>query len=165
VRALTQCDVGADEDEIAALPLEAGQAVVLSTCSSARGELVRGEGVLSLARAFFEAKASVVVASLWPQRDDEARNLFVRFYRHLAGGMSYSAALAAAQRDLLRGNPLLPTSAWAGFVVLGDGDLVPVPGGRSWGFIHRRQLAIAGSAAALLAVLGAALLARRRWFA
>src|SRR5262249_40233625 len=73
--------------EIAGLPLQ-GRVVVLSTCRSASGSVVRGEGVLSLSRAFFQGGAPAVVASLWPLRDDEAAKLFDSFYRHLAEGLS-----------------------------------------------------------------------------
>ncbi|HEY8021404.1 MAG TPA: CHAT domain-containing protein [Thermoanaerobaculia bacterium] len=145
--------------DIARLPLDR-RIVVLSACSTARGKLVRGEGVLSLARAFFEAKASAVIASLWPQRDDDAAKLFDRFYRHISEGESLAAAFAEAQRD--RMNEGAPTAAWAGFVVLGDGDLVPLPGGRSWLAINRRPLALAAGLAALLALAGAALHRRSR---
>ncbi len=135
--------------DIVKLPFD-GRVVVLSTCSSARGKLLRGEGVLSLARAFFQAKASAVVASLWPQGDQDTAKLFDRFYRHLAEGKSLSVALADAQRDRIAAGA--PTAAWAGFVVLGDGDLVPVPGGRSWVDLHREGLALAAMLAILLAL-------------
>jgi len=39
-----------------------------------------------------------------------------------------AAALHAAQLD--RMNDGAPAEAWAGVVVLGDGDRIPVPGGR-----------------------------------
>jgi hypothetical protein len=39
-----------------------------------------------------------------------------------------AAALQAAQRDLIAEGA--PAAAWAGIVVLGDGDMVPLPGGR-----------------------------------
>jgi len=102
--------------------------VVLSACSSNTGALLRGEGVMSLARAFFQAGAHTVVASLWRLRDDEAADFFDRFYRHLGQGASVSGALQAAQRDLIAAGA--PAAAWAGIVVLGDGDMVPLPGGR-----------------------------------
>ena len=101
---------------------------MLSACSSNTGAMLRGEGVMSLARAFFQAGAHTVVASLWRLRDDEAADLFDRFYRHLGRGRSVAAALQAAQRDMIRDGA--PAAAWAGLVVLGDGDLVPLPGGR-----------------------------------
>ncbi len=145
--------------EIARLHLD-GKAVVLSACSTADGKLIRGEGVLSLARAFFEAKASAVVASLWPQWDDDSAALFERFYYHLAEGKSLAAALAEAQRDRMDAGA--PASSWAGFEVFGDGDRVPLPGGRGWLFLHRRPLALAGAAAAAALALLAAAWARRR---
>ena len=83
---------------------------------------------MSLARAFFQAGAHTVVASLWRLRDDEAADFFDRFYRHLGKGVSVAAALRSAQSDLIAEGA--PAAAWAGLVVLGDGDMVPLPGGR-----------------------------------
>ena len=113
--------------EIVDLDLD-GRVVVLSACSSNTGALLRGEGVMSLARAFFQAGAHTVVASLWRLRDDEAAGFFDRYYRHLGRGVSVAAALQAAQSELIAEGA--PTTAWAGLVVLGDGDMVPLPGGR-----------------------------------
>src|SRR5262249_55021015 len=112
--------------EIADLPL-GGRIVVLSACRSAGGSLLRGEGVLSLAPAFFQARAPAVVGSLWPLRDDEGERLFGAFYRHLAGGVSLGTALQAAQREAIAAGQ--PPAAWSGLVVIGDGDIVPFPGG------------------------------------
>jgi CHAT domain-containing protein/tetratricopeptide (TPR) repeat protein len=105
-----------------------GRVVVLSSCRSASGTVVHGEGVMGLARAFFQAGAHTVVASLWPLRDDDGAALFDRFYVHLARGLTVAASLRAAQRDRIAAGA--PAFAWAGLVVLGDGDLVPLPGGR-----------------------------------
>jgi CHAT domain-containing protein len=113
--------------EIVDLDLE-GRVVVLSACSSNTGALLRGEGVMSLARAFFQAGAHTVVASLWRLRDDEAADFFDRYYRRLGRGVSVAAALQAAQSELIAEGA--PAAAWAGLVVLGDGDMVPLPGGR-----------------------------------
>ncbi|WIG95934.1 CHAT domain-containing protein [Myxococcus sp. SDU36] len=140
--------------EITQLRLD-GALVVLSACRSASGAVLPGEGVLSLARAFFEAGSSAVVASLWPLRDDEAADLVEHFYRHLATGLSVSAALRAAQLEAI--DEGLPPAAWAGLVVLGDAALVAA--------MPREEGApMAGLAAAL--VIAAALLvllALRRW--
>lgn len=113
--------------EIVPLPLD-GRIVVLSSCRSATGQMLRGEGVMGMARAFFQAGAHTVVASLWPLRDDDGEALFDRFYAHLAQGKSVAAALRAAQRDRIAAGA--PAYAWAGLMVLGDGGLVPLPGGR-----------------------------------
>jgi CHAT domain-containing protein/tetratricopeptide (TPR) repeat protein len=124
--------------EIAGLDLR-GRTVVLSSCSSAAGEILRGEGVMGLARAFFQAGAHTVVASLWPLRDDHGAALFDRFYRHLAGGRSVAAALQAAQQDRFEAGA--PPEAWAGVVVLGNGGRVPFPGGRRASWIWPAALA------------------------
>jgi CHAT domain-containing protein/tetratricopeptide (TPR) repeat protein len=140
--------------EIVDLDLD-GRVVVLSACSSNTGALLRGEGVMSLARAFFQAGAHTVVASLWRLRDDEAADLFDRFYRHLGKGLSVAAALQAAQREMSTAGA--PAAAWAGLVVLGDGGLVPLPGGR-------RGIAVPGWAwaAGVGVLLALALVAFRR---
>lgn len=143
--------------EIVDLKLK-GRIVVLSSCDTAAGTLLRGEGVLSLARAFFQAGAYTVVGTLWPLRDDDGQALFERFYRHLSEGASVAAALRAAQSDRIAAGA--PATAWAGLVVLGDGDLVLLPGGRSWLDRYRWRLAGAGLAALAGLVLLAA--ARRR---
>jgi CHAT domain-containing protein len=114
----------ADEDgllqprEIAALDV-GGRAVVLSACRSAAGEVLRGEGLMDLTRTFLMAGARVVVGSLWQVRDDDAAALVDVMYRHLAAGQPIDTALARAQQD--RAAAGAPPSAWAGFVVVGDG--------------------------------------------
>jgi CHAT domain-containing protein len=112
--------------EIVGLDLS-GLIVVLSACRSSSGEVVAGEGPLSLARAFLQAGARAVVGNLWEVRDDEAEGTMTAFYRGLGQGQSVAAALAAARRERILSGA--PTAAWAGTVVLGDGDAtVIVPG-------------------------------------
>ena len=122
-------------DEIVELNLE-GHLVVLSTCHSASGRARLGEGVEGLARAFFVAGARTVVANLWPWPDEDASELFSLFYDDLARGKSVAqAAQEARNRRRQDGAPIM---AWAGIVVLGDGDwrpLTPIHGplaGRGW---------------------------------
>ncbi|MEM8961872.1 MAG: CHAT domain-containing protein [Acidobacteriota bacterium] len=113
--------------EIARLELE-GKIVVLSTCDSARGAWRRGEGVMSLARAFFQAGAHAVVATLGPLPDEKGERFFEDFYRYLSRGDSLRRALATTQRDwLARGEP---STVWGRIVVVGNGDLALRPGGR-----------------------------------
>jgi len=145
--------------EIVPLSLD-GRIVVLSSCRSASGTVLRGEGVMGLARAFFQAGAHTVVASLWPLRDDDGAALFERFYHHLAQGQSVAAALRAAQLDRIADGA--PGYAWAGLVVLGEGDLVPMPGGRPDPPVSPWVWITAGGAALLLLAAGAALAWKRR---
>jgi CHAT domain-containing protein/tetratricopeptide (TPR) repeat protein len=145
--------------EIVPLDLD-GRIVVLSSCRSASGTVLRGEGVLGLARAFFQAGAHTVVASLWPLRDDDGAALFDRFYDHLGKGESVAAALRAAQRE--RADEGAPAYAWAGLVVLGNGDIVPLPGGSKRPPFLTGPAIWLGAAAALLLGGGAAVWRRRR---
>lgn len=141
--------------EIAGLDL-AGRTVVLASCRSASGSVLRGEGVMSLGRAFFQAGAHGVVASLWPLRDDESAALFGRFYRRLAEGVTVGEALRDARREAIAAGE--PAAAWAGLVVLGDGSLVPVPGGRrsgvpaTWWWVAVLLIVIVGAVAGWVAI-------------
>ncbi len=95
--------------------------VVLSGCESALGRATQGEGVLGLASAFFAAGAHSLVASIWEVDDRATAELMERFYTGLAEGKPVAAALRAAQLDI-RGKRPHPFY-WAGFVVIGDGDV------------------------------------------
>lgn len=109
--------------EIAALELP-GRLVVLAACSSATGEVLRGEGVMGLARAFFAAGATTVVGTHWEVEDRASERFFNAFYEHLAAGRGASEALRRAQEQRWRAGD--PTGAWAGYVVLGDGEARPL---------------------------------------
>jgi CHAT domain-containing protein len=113
--------------EIAGLDLD-GRIVVLSACRTASGAILSGEGVLSLARAFFEAGAQSVVGTRWPIRDADAAVLFDAFYRALGGGATLSQALTQAKLDAIKAGR--PAAAWASLVVLGNGAFRPFPEGR-----------------------------------
>ncbi len=111
--------------DIARLDLKA-QLAVLSSCGSADGGLVAGEGVLGLAAGFLGAGVPAVVATLWPVDDAATSRLIGVFYDELAAGRPPAAALTAA-RAALRGDPATEHPFyWAGFVLLGEGDR-PVP--------------------------------------
>jgi CHAT domain-containing protein len=110
-------------EEIAGLGLD-GRLVVLSACASADGSLFPGEGLMSLARAFFAGGATAVVASRWALEDDDAAFLMERWYETLRTGATASAALRQARREArVAGHP---AEAWAGLVLLGDGQVRPL---------------------------------------
>ncbi len=114
--------------EIADLRLS-GQLVMLSACQSVGGTVVAGEGALGLAHGFFRAGARAVVATLWPIRDEDAAEAFRLVGLQLGQGSTVAHAVAAARRELIAHDA--PASVWAGLVVMGDGELVPLVGGRS----------------------------------
>lgn len=108
-------------DQIAAMRLPMRLAV-LSSCTSAGGQVLSGEGVLGLSHAFLSAGVQSVLATLWPVDDRATARFMDRFYIALAEGKNAGSALAAAQRDLREeprtGHPYY----WAGFVLTGSGD-------------------------------------------
>ena len=148
-------------DEIAALDLR-GRLVVLSACESAGGSLVSGEGPLSLARAFFAGGASAVVATRWPLEDDDAAFVMERWYRALRTGQSAAAALRDARREAREAGR--PPEAWAGVVLLGDGQVSPLVAQRSSGrgVVLEGRLAAVIIAMMMTAAVGVAVWLRHR---
>jgi CHAT domain-containing protein len=127
--------------------------VVLSACQTAAGAVLSGEGMLSLARAFFAAGAGTVIGSRWPIRDEEAAAMFDRFYAHVAAGASLADALKRAKTDAIQAHR--PARAWASLVLVGDGRFAPFPGGRPAPPRARRLSTplIAGASLVLVAII------------
>ena len=91
--------------------------VVLSACETGLGKEIKGEGLMSLMRAFMYAGTPSVVVSLWNVNDESAADLMIRFYRNLKTGMSKSEALRQAQLETIRDNGF--PFFWAPFVLVG----------------------------------------------
>ena len=113
-------------DRIASLPLTARLAV-LSACSTGSGRVLSGEGVLGLSGAFLEAGVTAVVASLWAVDDRVTLRIMEGFYEGLADCLPVSEALAAAQARIRSRVETSHPFFWAGFVVVGDGEItIPI---------------------------------------
>jgi len=96
--------------------------VVLSGCSSGRGDVLPASGLMGLTRAWLAGGARAVVASHWPTPDDNGP-LFVAFYRqlHETPGAGPAKALQGAQCELLRaGGWRSNPQYWATYFVVGD---------------------------------------------
>ncbi len=95
---------------------------VLSACNTGFGKLQRGEGVMSLGRAFAYAGCPSVIMSLWPAQDEATADIMELFYEGIAQGLSKDQALAQAKINYLnQANDLFAHPFyWAGFVVQGD---------------------------------------------
>jgi tetratricopeptide (TPR) repeat protein len=108
-------------NEVFRLRLNA-EAVVLSACSSGRGEVVRGEGLVGFTRAFLYAGARAVVVSLWNVNDRSTADFMDSFYAALREGAHPAAALREAKRSFLASPQagLRHPSRWAAFVLVGD---------------------------------------------
>jgi len=130
--------------------------VVLGACRTSDGTLRRGEGTLSLSRAFFEAGARTVIANLGGVRDEESAALFDRFYRHIAEGLPAGTALTLAKRERVRAGA--PVASWASYQLLGDSGTVPGKARARWSWRSGVVLSLVGLA--LLSLLGRKLWAR-----
>jgi CHAT domain-containing protein/tetratricopeptide (TPR) repeat protein len=76
----------------------------LSACETGRGTLLRGEGLLGLARAFRLAGARNLVVSLWKVDDAATCDFMGEFYARLSRGASPAAALRGAKLAFLAGS-------------------------------------------------------------
>jgi len=87
------------------LDLSGLELAVLSACETGVGDVAGGEGTFSLQRAFHDAGAHNVVASLWKTPDRSTAALMGRFYHYLwVKNLSAMESLRQAQLDIYR-NP------------------------------------------------------------
>jgi len=106
-------------NEIADLDLDC-DLVVLSACQTGRGQLLSGEGIVGLSRAFLSAGARSVVVSLWSVSDISTGHLMKSFYQQLAGNLSNAAALRLAKLEMLHGTTeTRHPYYWAPFIAIG----------------------------------------------
>lgn len=95
--------------------------VVLSACQTGRGQLLSGEGILGLSRAFLYAGARSVVVSLWNVSDISTAQLMKNFYQHLIDNTGNAAALRQAKLKMARGGTeTRHPYYWAPFIVIGE---------------------------------------------
>ena len=104
---------------------------VLSACKTGYGQWVRGEGVMSLSRAFAYAGCPSLVMSLWNAEDQSTAAIMVDFYKELKKGQSIDGALRQAKlntldnysHDYYGSHPFF----WAAFVPVGEMGTVDIP--------------------------------------
>lgn len=96
--------------------------VVLSACETGTGELQRGEGIISLARAFAYAGAKSILTTLWVVDDTSTKELTKVFYIQLRKGDPKDLALQKAKLQILKGkdNRRKHPFFWAAMIGVGD---------------------------------------------
>jgi CHAT domain-containing protein len=96
--------------------------VVLSGCRTGLGKEIKGEGIVGMTRGFMYAGAARVMVSLWDVSDEASAELMTQFYRKMLGPerLRPSAALRAAQVQVLKGRRWRAPYYWAGFVLQGE---------------------------------------------
>ncbi len=104
------------------LDLQQTDLVTLSACNTGTGNLVNGEGFMSLSRGFFSAGCTSVLISLWSVPDNATAEIMTSFYGYLHEGQSKSEALRNAKLQYLKEHEdeeLYPLH-WSAFVLMGN---------------------------------------------
>jgi CHAT domain-containing protein len=94
--------------------------VTLSACETARGRVARGDEVLGFTRAFFNAGASTLIASLWNISDQSTPELMSEFYTALKEGNDARRAMRRAQLKLIGDEKFSHPRHWAAFNLIGN---------------------------------------------
>ncbi len=110
--------------EIYNLRLDSAQLLILSACETGSGQLVRGEGLMSLSRAFTYAGCSDIITSLWKAEDKTTSYITRKIHFYLGKGMSRDKALRQAKLDFLDDKTidqrLKTPNYWAHLVYIGN---------------------------------------------
>lgn len=109
-------------DEVYSLNLKNVDLVTVSACDTARGKMVRGEGIQAFSQAFLAAGSSATVTSLWKVADKPTADFMKQFYYFLGRGATKAEALRLAKLQFFRSKTELSNARyWAAFILNGDG--------------------------------------------
>ncbi len=104
--------------------LDSTQLIILSACETGDGRLVKGEGLMSLSRAFAYAGCPNIITSLWKAEDKTTAFLTQRLHHYLEKGLTKDKALQKAKLDLLKDpgtDPRFKTpNYWAHLLFIGN---------------------------------------------
>ncbi|MCK5004425.1 MAG: CHAT domain-containing protein [Candidatus Aminicenantes bacterium] len=94
--------------------------LVLSSCESGAGKLVKGEGVLALNRGFFFSGAQNIIFSLWTVEDRSTSMLMVELYRNILEGKTFQNSLREAKLTLISDPYTAFPKYWSSFILFGN---------------------------------------------
>lgn len=116
------------EQEIYHLDMKSARLVILSACETGAGQLVNGEGIMSLSRAFSYAGCKSVITSLWKADDRATAFICKRLHIYLQKGLEKDRALQKAKLDYLESNEIDASQKspayWAHLIVIGNAQAI-----------------------------------------
>ena len=90
--------------------------VVLSSCDSAAGVNLSGEGVEGLSHAFLSAGSRRVISTLWSVDDEASKKFMISFYTGmLREGLDPAEALRESEINMMRSTSMKAPYYWAAF--------------------------------------------------
>ncbi|KAA3624813.1 MAG: CHAT domain-containing protein [Bacteroidetes bacterium] len=108
---------------------------VLSACNTGAGKLQKGEGIMSLSRAFKYAGCPNIVMSLWKADDLSTKKIMTNFFDNLKDAQGKDVALQEARKTYLfeqADDAMTHPYYWATFVLIGDGDKINFGKTNNW---------------------------------
>lgn len=122
--------------EIYNMRLDSTELVILSACETGTGKLIKGEGLMSLSRAFAYAGCKNIITSLWKAEDATTSFITKQLHTYLSKGFTKDKALRQAKLDLLKStdiNPQFKTpNYWAHLVFVGNYEEGPSSSNWIW---------------------------------
>ncbi|MBL0271325.1 MAG: CHAT domain-containing protein [Chitinophagaceae bacterium] len=110
--------------EIYDLQLDTTDLIILSACETGTGQLVKGEGMMSLSRAFAYAGCPNIITSLWKAEDRATAYITQRLHYYLGKNETKDKALQMAKIDFLKTQEIDPSlkspNYWAHLVLIGE---------------------------------------------
>lgn len=94
--------------------------VVLSSCESGVGQLLKGEGLMALARGFLYSGARNIVHSLWKIDDKNTSVLMIELYKNILAGKNQAEALRLAKLKLIQNQATAFPTTWSCFILIGE---------------------------------------------
>lgn len=123
--------------EIYNMNLDSTQLVILSACETGGGQLVKGEGLMSLSRAFAYAGCPNIITSLWKASDKNTAFITSRLHYYMDKGFSRDMALQQAKLDFLNNSEIEPRYKspvyWANLILIGNYE--PYHNNNNWWWI------------------------------
>ena len=112
-------------EDIPALKLN-NSLTVLSSCFTSDGDVVKGEGIRSIARKFSLAGSPTIIASQWQAYEGQSIKLMMLFYENLRKGYPKDVAMQKAQLIYIDevDNRYTSPANWANMVIVGNPKLV-----------------------------------------